>query len=123
MADRILLEARQVSKRFRRRWALLGVDFQIGPGSIVGITGENGSGKSTLLQILAGLIVPTSGVVLRDCRIGLCPQELLVFDSLTVMENLRYFASASLAALEAFKAWPLRRLLPCPTAAFCCLAP
>ena len=49
-----------------RFWALRGVDFQVPPGSTVGVVGPNGSGKSSLLGLLAGTITPTEGTVL--CR-------------------------------------------------------
>ncbi len=86
--------ARGLTKRYGSRPVLRGVEFSIGRGQIAGITGENGSGKSTLLQILAGWTRPSSGVVERRCSIGYCPQEAMVFDTLTVTENLRYFAEA-----------------------------
>lgn len=43
-----------------------GLQFTIGPGSVVGLVGPSGSGKSTLLGIMAGWIDPTDGVVLRQ---------------------------------------------------------
>ena len=59
--------------RFRyasdRPWALQGVSLQIAARTTVGIVGANGSGKSTLMDIMAGLLVPASGVV----RIDGCP--------------------------------------------------
>ena len=89
-----MVGARGVTKQYGKRPVLRGVEFSIGRGQIAGITGENGSGKSTLLQILAGWTAPSGGVVERRCSIGFCPQEAMVFDTLTVTENLRYFAEA-----------------------------
>jgi len=94
MLNDVLIEARRITKRYGRRVALRELDFAVPRGRVIGIVGENGSGKSTLLQILAGLLPPTSGSVERKCVTGYCPQELLVFDSLTVIENLSYFARA-----------------------------
>ena len=90
-----LIQARRITKRYGRTTVLSEVDVSISAGQVVGIVGENGSGKSTLLQILAGIMSPSSGSVERRCSIGYCPQDALVFDALTVTENLRYFAAAA----------------------------
>lgn len=88
-----LVEGRGITKRYGRTTVLNNVDISISPGQIVGIVGENGSGKSTLLEILAGILAPTRGSVQRRASIGYCPQGTLVFDALTVDENLRYFGA------------------------------
>jgi len=90
----LILEANDVTKRFGRRWVLKGATFTVERGEIAAIVGENGSGKTTLLRIIAGLLPATTGGVRVSGLIGYCPQELLVFDSLTVQENLAYFADA-----------------------------
>jgi ABC-2 type transport system ATP-binding protein len=89
-----LLTARHVSKAFGRNRVLIDAGLIIRPGEIAGVTGENGSGKSTLLNILVGRLRPDSGTVAAAGRVGYCPQEMLVFDTLTVRENFRYFAAA-----------------------------
>jgi ABC-type multidrug transport system ATPase subunit len=55
--------AENISKRFNRDWIFNQLNLDITEQSFVAITGTNGSGKSTLLQILASLIVPTTGKV------------------------------------------------------------
>jgi len=89
-----LLEVRGVRKSFGRRRVLRDVSFDVAPGRIVGITGENGSGKTTLLRIVVGLLAPDEGVVRGSARSGYCPQDLAVFETLTVRENFAYFATA-----------------------------
>jgi ABC-2 type transport system ATP-binding protein len=89
-----LLTARHLSKAFGRNRVLIDAGLIIRPGEIAGVTGENGSGKSTLLNILVGRLLPDSGAVAAAGRVGFCPQEMHVFDTLTVRENFRYFAAA-----------------------------
>jgi ABC-type multidrug transport system ATPase subunit len=89
-----LLEARRLSKSFAGRRVLAGVDLTVSAGEIVGVGGENGAGKTTLLLILAGLLRPDVGERVVHGRFGYCPQEPLVFERLTVSENLAFFAAA-----------------------------
>jgi len=98
-----LLSVRHVARAFGRNRVLIDASLFIGPGEVVGITGENGSGKSTLLNIIVGRLRPDSGTVTASGRIGYCPQEMLVFDTLTVRENFRFFAAAYEVA-----DWPAR---------------
>lgn len=104
------LEARGVTARYRRREVLRGVDVVLSPGEIVGISGENGSGKSTLLRILAGVLRPRSGRVVRRSTLGYAPQPPLIYDHLTVREHFRYVAGARLLE-EAVWRERARRLL------------
>src|SRR3990170_3456672 len=82
--------------------ALKGVSFDVPEGGIFGLLGPNGAGKSTLINILAGLVMKTSGSVEiwgfdidRDQRnakraIGIVPQEIVFdpfFTPFEVLEN------------------------------------
>ena len=89
-----LLEVRNIRKSFGRRPVLMDVSFRVAKGQIIGITGENGAGKTTLLRIIVGLLAPDRGGVAGGARIGYCPQEPAVFETLTVRENFSFFASA-----------------------------
>jgi ABC-type multidrug transport system ATPase subunit len=91
---RIVLEARDISKRYRRRQILRNVSFAMTPGSLVGIVGENGAGKSTLLRILAGELRPSAGAVTLAGALGYCPQSAILNDALTVAQHLDYFRAA-----------------------------
>ncbi len=92
--SRPILEVQKISKSFGRRPVLKDVSFRTRQGEIVGIVGENGVGKTTLLKILMGLLKPNSGSVHIGGRVGYCPQDMLVFERLTVRENFHYFATA-----------------------------
>ena len=92
--DRKILEVTHVAKSFGRNSVLKDVTFEIRSSEIVGIVGENGSGKSTLLKIIMGLLAPNAGKVMVQGSIGYCPQELQIFETLTVSENFYYFAEA-----------------------------
>jgi heme ABC exporter ATP-binding subunit CcmA len=91
-----------VSKLFGSFAALRQVSVDLEPGKCYVLIGENGAGKSTLLRILAGLLRPTGGKIrvfgdtephdARD-RIGYMSHAPMIYDELTGLENLRYFAS------------------------------
>jgi len=99
-----VIEARDVSKRFGRQVALRGVDLRVSPGRTLAIVGPNGAGKSTLLRILSTLARPSSGVVLLGGvpvaddpvaarrRLGVVFEAPFLYDELTGLENLAYYA-------------------------------
>jgi ABC-type multidrug transport system ATPase subunit len=95
------VELANVSRLFGSFAALREVSLRVQPGAAILLLGENGAGKSTLLRMLAGLIGPTSGTVSifgeepreqRD-RLALMGHAPMLYDELTGVENLRYFAS------------------------------
>lgn len=60
----MILEVRNISKRFGGLWALRDVSFSVAEGEILGVIGQNGAGKSTLVNVITGASRPTSGQVL-----------------------------------------------------------
>lgn len=79
---------------------LKGIDLHVNPGEIIGISGENGSGKSTLLKLLVGLLVPKNGRIDYEGRIGYSPQNLLLFENLTTLENFEVFGKGMGLSIE-----------------------
>jgi ABC-type multidrug transport system ATPase subunit len=88
-------------KQFGRFAALRGVSASFEASRLYGILGDNGAGKTTLLRILAGLVPPTRGEISilgkknprEVCReFGYMAHPSLLYDELTGVENLRYFA-------------------------------
>ncbi len=89
-----VLQVNDVHKRFGRLQVLRGATISVEPGEVVGLVGENGSGKTTLLRIIVGLLRRDSGNVAIAGKYGYCPQEPLIFDGLTMEENIAYFSAA-----------------------------
>ena len=67
------------------------INYVINPKDKIALVGKNGAGKSTMLKIIAGLQSPTSGTVSKptDITIGYLPQQMVLEDSLTVIEEVR----------------------------------
>ncbi|MGD0797788.1 MAG: ABC transporter ATP-binding protein [Acidobacteriaceae bacterium] len=93
-----------VSKLYGNFAALRKVSVEFAQGSSTMIVGDNGAGKSTLLRLLAGLISPSRGVVevfseeprRHRRRVAYMSHEAMLYDELSAMENLKYFASLHL---------------------------
>ena len=89
-----------VSKIYGTFAALRNVSTSFAVGSCTVILGENGAGKSTLLRVIAGLINPTRGSVTvfnespyqQRRRMAYMSHSPMLYDELTAMENLTYFA-------------------------------
>jgi ABC-type multidrug transport system ATPase subunit len=88
-------------KQFGRFAALRGVTAEFSGGKLYAILGDNGAGKTTLLRTLAGLSQPSSGHVtilgvskFHDIcqRVGYMAHPSLLYDEMSGMENLQYFA-------------------------------
>ena len=95
------VELKSVSKIFGTFSALRNVTLSLPAGTATVVLGENGAGKSTLLRLLAGLTAPTQGEVrvlgsipeLQRGRVAYMSHAPMLYDELSAMENLRYFAS------------------------------
>jgi ABC-type multidrug transport system ATPase subunit len=95
--------AENVWKMLGSRWVLRGASFTVDSGEAVLVVGPNGSGKSTLLKIVCGVWKPSRGAVKVygadpaspsvKRMIGVVFHENVLYDELTVYENLRFYAS------------------------------
>jgi ABC-2 type transport system ATP-binding protein len=102
-----------VKKSYGDHAVLKGIDLEVQPGEIVGLLGPNGAGKTTLVSIIAGIrgadagSVEVAGIdVLQnpgEARrfLGLAPQDLGIYPTLSVYRNLRFFGElAGLSGAE-----------------------
>src|SRR2546422_4005437 len=95
-----LLEVQGLVRRYGRTAVLAGLDLTLARGEALLILGANGAGKSTLLRILAGLARPDAGrvriagteVAAARARIGYLAHDSLLYEDLTVLENLTFAA-------------------------------
>jgi lipopolysaccharide export system ATP-binding protein len=102
VADGIVLEAKGLTKIYRRRRVVNDVALRLQQGEIVGLLGPNGAGKTTTFYMIVGLIQPLGGQIVLDGRnitsmpmyrrarqgIGYLSQEPSIFRKLTVEENI-----------------------------------
>jgi ABC-2 type transport system ATP-binding protein len=96
-----MIEAIDLTKRYDDLMAVDGLNIGIKKGEVFGFLGPNGAGKTTSIKMMVGLLRPTSGKVLIDGKevkniekgtIGICPQELMLWENLTCKESLNLMA-------------------------------
>ncbi len=95
------VELTHVSRLYGTFAALRDVSLTLPAGSSVVLLGENGAGKSTLLKVIAGLVTPTLGSirvfgetpVAARHSLAYMSHASMLYDELTGLENLRYFAA------------------------------
>lgn len=107
MSDPVIIEIENLTKTFKNTSspAVNGLSFSINRNEIFGLLGPNGAGKTTTISILCGLFAPTSGKVLIDGKdlnselpsiknlIGIVPQDIALYPTLTARENLEFYGS------------------------------
>jgi ABC-2 type transport system ATP-binding protein len=98
------VEVAELAKVIRERIIVDRISFSVEEGEIFGLLGHNGSGKTTTFNMLSGLLAPSSGTILIRGKsakelqktrpeIGFVTQENSFYETLTVRENLEFFAS------------------------------
>ncbi|MDP1553585.1 MAG: ABC transporter ATP-binding protein [Methanobacteriaceae archaeon] len=93
-----IVETRELTKDFDGLKAVDRLNLKIKKGEVFGFLGPNGAGKTTSISMIVGLLLPSSGQILIDGveiqkikkgTIGVCPQDLVLWDHLTCMESLK----------------------------------
>ena len=99
-----MIEVTALSKVYGDVAAVRDLSFSVGPGEVLGLVGPNGAGKTTTLRSLAGILVPTAGIVriagfdlarepvAAKRHLAFIPDEPHLFDHLTVEEHLAFVA-------------------------------
>jgi ABC-2 type transport system ATP-binding protein len=102
MAEEFMV-AKDLHKSFGDFKAVNGVSFSIAKGEIFGLLGPNGAGKTTTIRMLSTVLAPDSGEIIigghplrREAEairsiIGVCPQELALYEDLSAIDNMIFF--------------------------------
>jgi len=100
-----VIEAKNITYSYNKKLAVDHISFGIGKGEILGFLGPNGAGKTTTLKMLTGQLLPQDGEisvlgidVQKDVRkiksqIGVCFEEKNLYEDMSAVENLTFFAS------------------------------
>ena len=100
-----ILDVNNLVKKFDEITAVQGVSFSVDEGEVFGLLGPNGAGKTTTISMLTGVLVPTSGTatiggfdIIKEPLqvkklIGLVPQDLALYPTLSARANLNFFGS------------------------------
>ena len=83
-----------VSLSFGRHELFKNISLELRGGQIIGVTGANGAGKSTFLKLAGKILKPDSGEVKfpAEKKIAAIAPEMKIYDNLTAIENLKFFA-------------------------------
>jgi ABC-2 type transport system ATP-binding protein len=96
------MKAEHLTKKYGDLTIVDDLNLEIKHGEVFGFLGPNGAGKTTSIKMMTGLLQPTSGRVLfngaelvsmQKSKIGVCPQELVLWEALTCRENLMFMGN------------------------------
>jgi len=103
--DYIIIEIKELKKYFKEVKAVDGVSLKIKKGELFSILGPNGAGKTTLVRMLTTVLTPTAGDAFVNGysiltgkkeivkKIGVCPQDIIIYDVLRAEENVEFVAA------------------------------
>ena len=104
---RIAIQTHNLTRRYGDTLAVNDLTLEVPQGEIFGFLGHNGAGKTTTINMLTTLLLPTSGwatvfgfdIVKENLqvrqRLGYVPENVRLYNDLTVAENLHFFAALS----------------------------
>lgn len=105
-----------LKKKYGETLVVDNLNFSVQKSEVFGLLGPNGAGKTTTIKMLCGLLKPDAGNITLDgfststgynkvkSRIGLCPQEIVVWEFLTCLEQLKFMGiSYGLSSTEAVR--------------------
>ncbi len=98
----IVLQTENLTKKYGSLVAVKDLTLQVLEGEVFGLLGPNGAGKTTTINMMCGLLKPDSGTVTihgkrmnggdasTRARVGVCPQEIVLWERLTCFEQLQF---------------------------------
>ncbi len=98
-----MIDIQKVSKRYDGHLAVDCLSLNINKGHIFGLLGPNGAGKTTLVNMMCGILNMDQGCVMlgghditkqpieAKKKLGMVPQDIALFESMSVIQNLNYF--------------------------------
>jgi ABC-2 type transport system ATP-binding protein len=110
----IVLQTEGLTKRYGSLVAVQDLSLQVSEGEVFGLLGPNGAGKTTCINMMCGLLKPDAGRVMVHgapiaggradvrARVGVCPQDVVIWERLTCLEQLQFIGQMyGLAGREA----------------------
>lgn len=102
MSNKLFLTVKGLSKYYGSLPAVDHISFSVFKGEVFGLLGPNGAGKTSIIKMLCGILKADAGIILFDGismaaeynkiknLIGLCPQDIVIWEQLTCFEQLKF---------------------------------
>ena len=93
----VVLSIENLHKRMGGKQVLKGLNLSVEKGEILGLVGRSGAGKTVLVKTIIGFLKPNKGKIKINSQskypFGYSMQENAIYEALTVIQNLKYFAA------------------------------